>query len=62
MLLRPIGFLLIAFIAAVIGFDGIAGQDAWIAKTVFFLFLLLAVFGLAATPNRREQSRREQSR
>jgi uncharacterized membrane protein YtjA (UPF0391 family) len=34
-------FLIIAVIAAVLGFGGIAGAAAGIAKTLFFIFLVI---------------------
>jgi len=34
-------FLVIAIIAAIIGFGGIASGAAFIAKTIFFLFLVV---------------------
>ena len=43
-------FLIIALVAAVLGFGGIAGAAVEIAKIIFFvallLFLVTAVFGL----------------
>ena len=36
-------FLVVAIIAAVLGFGVIAGTAAWIAKVCFFVFLILAV-------------------
>jgi uncharacterized membrane protein YtjA (UPF0391 family) len=43
-------FLIIALVAAVLGFGGIAGTAVEIAKIIFFialiLFLVTAVFGL----------------
>ena len=36
-------FLVVAIIAAVLGFGVIAGTAAWIAKVCFFVFLVLAV-------------------
>jgi uncharacterized membrane protein YtjA (UPF0391 family) len=33
-------FLIVAVIAAVFGFGGIAGGAAWIAKILFFVFLV----------------------
>jgi uncharacterized membrane protein YtjA (UPF0391 family) len=43
-------FLIVALIAAVLGFGGIAGLSIEIAKIIFFvaiiLFLISAVFGL----------------
>ena len=39
-------FLVVAIIAAVLGFGGIAGEAAWIAKILLFVFLILAVVSL----------------
>ena len=36
-------FLVIALIAAVLGFGGIVGTAVWIAKTLFLVFLVLSV-------------------
>jgi uncharacterized membrane protein YtjA (UPF0391 family) len=36
-------FLVVAIIAAVFGFGGIAGEAAWIAKILLVVFLILAV-------------------
>lgn len=36
-------FLVVALIAAVFGFGGIAADAAWIAKILFFLFVILFV-------------------
>lgn len=36
-------FLVIAIIAAILGFGGIAGTAAGIAKGLFFLFLIVCV-------------------
>lgn len=41
-----ITFLVVALIAAVFGFGGIAVQAAGIAKVLFFLFLVLFVISL----------------
>jgi len=41
MLSWALTFLVIAIIAAVLGFGGIAAGAAWIAKTLFGLFLVL---------------------
>jgi uncharacterized membrane protein YtjA (UPF0391 family) len=43
MLNWAIGFIVIALIAAVLGFGGIAGDAAALAKICFFIFLILAV-------------------
>ena len=39
-------FFVIALIAAVFGFGGIAGEAAWIAQILLFVFLVLAVVSL----------------
>jgi len=36
-------FLIMALIAAVLGFGGIAGSFAWIAQVLFGLFLILFI-------------------
>lgn len=36
-------FLVVALIAAVLGFGVIAGTAAWIAKVLFVVFLILAL-------------------
>ncbi|MGD0180354.1 MAG: DUF1328 family protein [Terriglobales bacterium] len=46
-------FLLVAFIAAVFGFTGIALAAAGIAKLLFFIFLVLFVITLATHLMRR---------
>lgn len=46
MLTWSITFLVIALIAAALGFGGIAGTAAGIAKILFFLFLILFVVSL----------------
>jgi uncharacterized membrane protein YtjA (UPF0391 family) len=45
MLGAAIGLLILALIAAVLGFGGIAGAAAGLAKIAFFVFLVLAVVG-----------------
>ena len=51
MLSWVVTFLIVALIAGVLGFGGIAGASVEIAKTIFFiaviLFLVSAVVGLA---------------
>jgi uncharacterized membrane protein YtjA (UPF0391 family) len=51
MLSWVVTFLVIALIAGILGFGGIAGASVEIAKTIFFiavvLFLISAVVGLA---------------
>ena len=46
MLRWAIGFFIIALIAALFGFGGIATAAAGIAKLLFFLFLVLFVISL----------------
>ena len=41
MLSWALTFLIIALIAAVLGFGGIAGSAAWIAQVLFVLFIIL---------------------
>ena len=44
MLRWSLGFFVVALIAAVLGFTGIAVAAAGIAKILFFLFLVLLLF------------------
>jgi uncharacterized membrane protein YtjA (UPF0391 family) len=46
MLSWAITFLIIALIAAVLGFGGVAGTAAGIAKILFFVFLVLFIVSL----------------
>lgn len=46
MLSWSITFLVVALIAAVLGFGALAGVAATIAKIFFFVFLVLFVIGL----------------
>lgn len=39
-------FLVLALIAGVLGFTGIAGDSVYIAKILFFIFLVIFVAGL----------------
>lgn len=39
-------FFVVAIVAGVLGFGGIAGSAAWIAKAFFVGFLVLAVLSL----------------
>lgn len=39
-------FFIIAIIAAVFGFGGIAGEAAWIGQVLLVIFLILAVLSL----------------
>ena len=56
MLSWVVTFLIVALIAGILGFGGIAGVSIEIAKTIFFiavvLFLVSAVVGLARGRNR----------
>lgn len=36
-------FLLVAIAAAIFGFSGIAADSAWIAKILFFIFIILFI-------------------
>jgi len=51
-------FLAIALVAGVLGFGGIMAGAAWIAKILFFVFLVLFVIGLIANLARRSPSAR----
>jgi uncharacterized membrane protein YtjA (UPF0391 family) len=39
-------FFVVAIVAAIFGFGGIAGDAAWIGKILLFVFLILAVLSL----------------
>ena len=41
-----IGFFIVALIAALFGFGGIAGEAAWIGKVLLVVFLILAVVSM----------------
>jgi uncharacterized membrane protein YtjA (UPF0391 family) len=41
-------FLVLAIVAAVLGFGGIAADSAYIAKILFVVFLVIAVIGFAS--------------
>jgi uncharacterized membrane protein YtjA (UPF0391 family) len=56
MLEWAIGFLVIALIAALFGFGGIASASVGIAQILFFVFLALAAIGLVASLLRRSRS------
>lgn len=43
MLRWAIVFFVVALLAAVFGFGGVAGDAAWIGKILLFVFLILAV-------------------
>jgi uncharacterized membrane protein YtjA (UPF0391 family) len=46
MLRWALGFFVIALVAALLGFTGIAVASAGIAKIIFFIFLILFVVSL----------------
>lgn len=46
MLRWAVVFLIVALIAAVFGFGGIAADAAWMAKVLFFIFLVMFVISL----------------
>ncbi len=48
MLSWALTFLVIALIAAALGFGGVAGTSAGIAKILFFIFIALFVISLIA--------------
>ncbi len=48
MLSWALTFLIVALIAAALGFGGIAGAAATIAKVLFFVFIVLFLAGLFA--------------
>ncbi len=39
-------FFIVALVAAVFGFGGIAGEAAWIGKILLVVFLVLALFSV----------------
>ncbi len=41
-------FLIVALIAAILWFGGVAGPAAWIARILFFVFLILFLVSLLA--------------
>lgn len=53
MLSLTLTFLVIALIAAVLGFGGIAGASAWIAQICFGIFIVLFLISLIAGAVRR---------
>jgi uncharacterized membrane protein YtjA (UPF0391 family) len=48
MLRWAIGFFIVALIAAVLGFGGIAAAAAGIAKLIFYVFVILFIASLLA--------------
>jgi uncharacterized membrane protein YtjA (UPF0391 family) len=53
MLRLAIVCLVIALIAALLGFGGMAGEFVWFAKVLFVVFLILAVIGFLGGAFRR---------
>jgi uncharacterized membrane protein YtjA (UPF0391 family) len=47
-----LGFLILALVAALFGFGGIAAGAAGIAKALFFVFLVLAALSVVANLGR----------
>jgi len=46
MLYWAVVFLVVAVVAGIFGFTGIAGTSIWIAKVLFFVFIVLFVVSL----------------
>lgn len=46
MLYYALIFFIVAIVAGVLGFGVIAGTAAWVAKVLFFVFLILFVISL----------------
>jgi uncharacterized membrane protein YtjA (UPF0391 family) len=46
MLYWALVFFVVAIVAAIFGFGGLAGEAAWIGKILLFVFLILAVVSL----------------
>jgi uncharacterized membrane protein YtjA (UPF0391 family) len=53
MLYWALTFFVVALIAAILGFGGVAIAAASIAKILFFVFLILFLFSLVAHMSRR---------
>jgi uncharacterized membrane protein YtjA (UPF0391 family) len=53
MLRWALGFFIVALLAAVLGFSGIAVASAGIAKILFFIFLVLFLLSLVSHLVRR---------
>lgn len=47
-------FFVVALIAALFGFTGIAGSMAWLAQVLFFIFLVVFVASLVVPRVRRQ--------
>ena len=46
MLYWAIVFLVVAIIAGIFGFTGVVGASIWIAKVLFFVFIILFIVSL----------------
>jgi uncharacterized membrane protein YtjA (UPF0391 family) len=53
MIYYTVAFLIVAAIAGLLGFSGVAGGAAWIAKILFYIFLATLLLSLAAHQRRR---------
>jgi uncharacterized membrane protein YtjA (UPF0391 family) len=53
MLNWAVTFLIVALVAALLGFTGVAGQAAWMAQVLFIVFLVLFLVSLVAGPRVR---------
>ena len=49
MLRYSVIFLVIAIVAALLGFSGVAATASWVAQTLFFVFLALFLLMLVAS-------------
>lgn len=58
MLSWPLAFLIIALLAALLGFTEIGGPAAWIARALFALFLVLFLASIAFRRNRASKNER----
>jgi uncharacterized membrane protein YtjA (UPF0391 family) len=58
MLSWPLAFLIIALLAALLGFTGIAGAAAWMAKAVFASFLVLFLTSVTFSRKRTTKAKR----
>ena len=62
MLRVAIGFVVIALIAAVLGFTGIGAGAAGIAQAIFFIFIVLAIASFFFGRSRRLTRSKEQTK
>lgn len=51
MLKQALVFLIIAIVAAVLGFSRVIGEWSWIAQLAFFVFIVLFVLALMFSPH-----------